>query len=94
MRPGRKGCGSGQHTQCMHPGNTTITVPRDGMAINMLTLEINHLKKNCGVNDKSLGTCGGPKQPEHNNISVIDGTCASKCILGTDERVLVGCKCP
>jgi hypothetical protein len=45
-----------------------------------------------GVNDKSLGTCGGPKQPKNNNISVIDGTDASKCILGTDKRVLVGCK--
>jgi hypothetical protein len=25
-----------------------------------------------GVNDKILGTCGGPKQPKNNNISVID----------------------
>ena len=47
-----------------------------------------------GVNNESLGTCNGPKQPKHNNISVIDGTGASKCILGTDERVLVGCKIP
>ena len=47
-----------------------------------------------GVNDKSLGTCGGPKQPNHNNISVTDGTEASKLILGTDKRVLVGCKIP
>ena len=47
-----------------------------------------------GVNNKSLGTCGGPKQPKHNNISVIDCTDATKCILGTDKRVSVGCKIP
>ena len=46
------------------------------------------------VNNKSLGTCGGPKQPKHNNISLIDGTNVSKCILGTDKRVLVSCKIP
>ena len=46
------------------------------------------------VNGRSLGTCGGPKQPKHNNISVIDGTGASKFVLSTDERVLVGCKIP
>ena len=48
----------------------------------------------CGVNNKSLGTCGGPKQPKHNNISVIDGTDAGKFILGTDKRVSAGCKIP
>ena len=33
-----------------------------------------------GVNDNSLGTCGGPKQ--------------TKCILGADKRVFVGCEIP
>ena len=46
------------------------------------------------VNDGSLGTCGGIKQPKHNNISVIDGAGASKCILGTNKRVSVGSKIP
>jgi len=31
-----------------------------------------------GVNNNSLGTCGGPKQ--------------TKCILGADKRVFVGCE--
>ena len=30
------------------------------------------------VNDRSLGTCGGTKQPKHNNISVIDGAGVKK----------------
>jgi hypothetical protein len=47
-----------------------------------------------GVNNKSHGTYGSPKQPKHNNISVIDGTGEIKCILGTDKRVSVGCKIP
>ena len=45
------------------------------------------------VNDRSLGTCSGTEQPKHNNTSVIDGT-GVKNILGTDKRVLVGCKFP
>ena len=45
------------------------------------------------VNDRSLGTCGGTKQPKHNNISVIDGV-GVKCTLGTDKRVSVNCKIP
>ena len=32
------------------------------------------------------------KQPTHNNISVIDGAGASKCVFGTDKRVSVGCE--
>ena len=43
------------------------------------------------INDRSLGTCGGTKQPKHNNISVIDGV-GIKCTLGTDKRVSVNCK--
>ena len=46
------------------------------------------------VNNNSLGTCGGPKQPKHNNISVIVGTGATKCILSADERILVCCEIP
>ena len=45
------------------------------------------------VNNRSLGTCDGTK-PKHYNISVIDDAGASKCTLGTDKRVLVGCKIP
>ena len=47
----------------------------------------------CEVNNRSLGTCGGTEQPKHNNTSVIDGA-GVKNILGTDKRVLVGCKFP
>jgi len=39
-------------------------------------------------------TRGGAKQPNHNNISVIDGADASECILGTDVKVSVSCKIP
>ena len=46
------------------------------------------------VNNRSLGTYGGTKQPKHNNISVIDVAGASKCILSNDVRVLVSCKNP
>ena len=45
----------------------------------------------CEVNNRSLGTCGGTRQPKHKNISVIDGVDV-KCTRGTDERVLVNCK--
>ena len=45
------------------------------------------------VNNRSLGTWGGTKQPKHKNISVIDGA-GVKYILGTDKRVSVICKIP
>ena len=47
-----------------------------------------------GVNDNSLGTYGDPNQAKHNSISVIDGTGATKCILGADKIVFVGCEIP
>jgi len=48
----------------------------------------------CGVNDDSLGTCGGPKKYKHSNGGVIDGTNANERILGADIKVLVGSEIP
>ena len=47
----------------------------------------------CGVNNDSLGTCGGPKKYKHSNGGVIDGTDGNEHILG-DEKVLVGSEIP
>jgi hypothetical protein len=36
------------------------------------------------VNDRSLGTCGGTKQPKHNNISGIDGVGVKRLLSPPD----------
>jgi hypothetical protein len=48
----------------------------------------------CGVNDNSLGTCGGPKKYKHNNGGVTDGTNANERVPGADKKVFVGSEIP